>query len=222
LALSNTKETLMDNQSLGHRPAGPRQASAVRAGPAQPPQVRQRETGELLRRARAGDRAALDQIIERLTPLVWNVARAHGLDTEAASGIVQTTWIALMQDLHSIQSADALAGWLVRVGRRHARAMRADQPGAIASGPDPPAGLDGGTGRERLRCLWDNLRKLPPAYQEQLRILAFTEHASLGAVLDALDGPSGNAGPARGRCLNELRALLHDDPRWNRLPTQQQ
>lgn len=43
---------------------------------------RRRMLAVLLIRARAGDRRALDQLVERLMPLVWNVARAQGLDIE--------------------------------------------------------------------------------------------------------------------------------------------
>src|SRR5215468_2057530 len=92
-----------------------------------PDEIRRRQLGLLLSRARAGDRRAFDEIIERLMPLVWNVARAQGLSRETASDVVQTTWLQLLEHLNDIREPEALAAWLVAVTRREARRMRTAQ-----------------------------------------------------------------------------------------------
>ena len=88
---------------------------------ARPAEVGHRDVGELLCRASAGDRAALDQLVTELTPLVWNVARARGLDKESASDVVQTTWLAFLENMHAIRSPMAVAAWLVTVARHQAQ-----------------------------------------------------------------------------------------------------
>lgn len=208
-----------------YAPAAAATAPAVMTDPADPdpPQTRRQSNGELLRRARTGDRAALRQLIERLTPLVWNVARAQGLGAESAADATQQTWITFLQNMHLIRSPESLTGWLATVTRHNARKMRAAErrvelvePHRLTDEPDPLADIDTDlVNREQHRCLWENLRKLPPACQELLRILAFTGHTSSRTVRDVLDMPPGSIGPTRGRCLAKLRTLLENDPRWS-------
>jgi RNA polymerase sigma factor (sigma-70 family) len=213
----------MDSQPRGHTPAVSPEAPTLTTDLARPAEIRRRENGELLCRAQAGERAALDQIIERLTPLVWHVARAQGLDRESASDTVQETWIAFLENIQSIRSPEAIAGWLITVTRRRAlvtrmaqRRVNLVQPHDLTREPDPAPGLDTDlVNGEQYRCLWDNLQKLSPTCQELLRILAFTGHTGHRAVHDVLDMPRGSIGPTRGRCLNKLRALLRNDPRWD-------
>jgi len=186
-------------------------------------EVRHGETGELLRRARAGDRSAIDRLVTDLTPLLWNIARARGLGREAAADVVQATWISFLENLNEIRSPDAVAGWLVTVARRHAQKARARQrrielvePNDLTGQPDPDTAVDAALAdREQYQCLWDNLRKLPPTCQEMLRILAATGRTARRDVLEVLDMPPGSIGPTRIRCLHKLRALLQADPRWN-------
>jgi RNA polymerase sigma factor (sigma-70 family) len=192
-------------------------------GGARAAEIDHREVGELLCRARAGDRAALDQLVRKLTPLVWNVARARGLDRESASDVVQATWLAFLENMHAIRSPMAVAAWLVTVARHQAQRMRITarrvdlvEPNDLSLKPDPAPGFEAAlANREQYQCLWENLRKLPPTCQELLRILAFTGHTSRCQVLEVLDMPPGSIGPNRIRCLKKLRALLQADPRWN-------
>src|SRR5262249_36254773 len=75
----------------------------------------------LLERARGRhDAASLDAIVAELSPLLWQVARAQGLDRDAAEDVVQTTWLSLLSHLETIRSAGALTGWLVTVTKREA------------------------------------------------------------------------------------------------------
>jgi RNA polymerase sigma factor (sigma-70 family) len=211
------KETSDQTMSHGDEPAVAVQRPTVTT------EITRYESGELLRLARDGDRAALDQLVERFTPLVWNVARAQGLGTESAFDAVQTTWVSLLENVQLIRSPEALAGWLVTVTRRNAQRLRMIErrvtlvaPPDLADQPDPAADVDADlVNREQDRCLWENLQKLPPTCRELLRILAVTGHTSHRTVRTVLDMPHGSIGPTRGRCLDKLRALLHNDPRWN-------
>jgi RNA polymerase sigma factor (sigma-70 family) len=187
-----------------------------------PNEIRRRQLGLLLRRARDGDRRAFDEIIERLTPLVWNVARAQGLSRETASDVVQTTWLQLLEHLHSIRMPEALAGWLVTVTRHEAhkvrKAQRRDElvePEVLSDRPDPTGDIESRIAdQEQYLCLWRNLRKLEPRCQELLRIVAFADRPDYRAIAEALKMPRGSIGPSRGRCLSKLRALLDADPTW--------
>jgi RNA polymerase sigma factor (sigma-70 family) len=157
-------------------------------------------------------------------PLVWNVARAQGLDVEAASDVAQKTWVKLLEDLRKIRTPEALASWLIVVTRREAwrvrrLSRRGDElvePESLDELTDPV--VDPGTTivlDERDRCLWRNIQKLSPRCQELLRIIAFDDHPNYDVIAETLGMPKGSIGPTRGRCLDKLRKLLADDPGWS-------
>ena len=197
-------------------PSGP-----VRLRPETPGQARARELGDLLLRARAGDRRCLDEIVDRLMPLVWNVARAQGLDSEAASDVVQSTWVTLLEHLQDIRTPQALAGWLVTVTRREARRVRAELRRDVVGGvppdrPDPAADIEAAVAdREQYRGLWRNLKLLPPRCQELLRIVAFADRPDYWLIAEQLGMARGSIGPTRGRCLAKLKELLAADSTWS-------
>jgi RNA polymerase sigma factor (sigma-70 family) len=187
-----------------------------------PQEIRRQELAALLERAQGGDRVALEEIVARLMPLVWNVARAQNLDHETASDVAQTVWLTLLQHIGDIRTSRALASWLVTVTRREARRVRAAQRRCdpveqqeLDRG-DPTVDIESAvTDSEQYRSLWRNLRRLSPRCQELLRIVAFTDRPCYAAVSEALGMPKGSIGPIRGRCLSRLRTLLTNDPTWS-------
>ena len=171
----------------------------------------------LLQAARAGQREALNEIVAELTPLLWHVARAQGLDRELAEDVVQTTWLRLLDHLHNIQTPRALAGWLVTVAKREAwhvsgAAAHSGQTfdeDAVLAVPDTDAPPDEQViADERRRLLWTAVGRLEERCQRLLRVIAFAPATSYTVIASALGMPIGGIGPTRGRCLAKLRALL--------------
>jgi RNA polymerase sigma factor (sigma-70 family) len=178
----------------------------------------------LLDAARAGQRDSLGEIVAELTPLLWHVARAQGLSRELAEDVVQTTWLRLLDHLHTIQTPRALTGWLVIVAKREAWHVggvhRTDRPldeQTALSLPDGAALPDEQvlTG-ERQRMLWALVGRLELRCQQLLRVIAFAPPANYATVAAALGMPVGSIGPTRGRCLAKLRALIAAEPAWSR------
>lgn len=166
--------------------------------------------------ARAGDRRALDVLVADLTPLVWHVARGHGLDRSTAEDVVQTVWLALLRHLDRLVEPRALAGWLVVATRREAQrtwtpARReaaltdelADQLESAHGLPEDAALVD-----DRDHRLWRAFGRLSQKCQELLRLTVLAGRAEYRAVAEALSMPRGSIGPTRGRCLTMLRAHL--------------
>src|SRR2546423_9607966 len=174
-----------------------------------------------LERARAGEIAALDEVVRELPPLLWHVARAQGLDPGETHDVVQTTWLELLRRLEEIRVPTALTAWLIsatkreawRVNRSRSRLAGHAEPTDL---PDDAPELDEGliTG-ERDRALWTHFRRLPERCQELLRIVALVDRPDYAAVSDALGMPHGSIGPTRGRCLAKLREFLLADPAWS-------
>ena len=173
---------------------------------------------DLLSAARAGSEDALGQIVNELSPLLWQVARSAGLSQGDAEDVLQTVWMRLVTHLDSINEAGALTGWLVTTTKREAWRVRAagrkllpaDQD-VFADLPDKEPGSEEQVILEdQRRELWAAIGMLSRRCQELLRIMAFAPRSDYATVAAALGMRVGSIGPTRGRCLAKLRALLAD------------
>ena len=171
---------------------------------------------DLVTAARGGDEEAMGQLIVELSPLLWQVARAAGLEAGDAEDVVQTTWLQLVSHLDDIRTSGALTAWLVTTTKREAWRVRAAgrrqlpvEDAWLATMPDQdPGSEEQAIVAEDRRSLWAALAKLSPRCRELLRIVAFVPRPDYQAVADALGVPRGSVGPTRGRCLAKLRELL--------------
>jgi RNA polymerase sigma factor (sigma-70 family) len=178
--------------------------------------------GACLERARNGERAALNEVVRELNPLLWHVARTQGLGVEEASDVVQTVWLELLRRLHDIRSPQALTAWLVTATRREAwrvqgrlRRQVPHGPEVFAAAVDPePEPVERLVSDERDRALWRHFHLLPERCRTLLRVVAQVDRPDYAALSEALEMPHGSIGPTRGRCLAKLREMLLADPHW--------
>lgn len=168
------------------------------------------------RRWRAGDTGGLDDLVRRLSPVLWHVVRAHGLDRERAQDVVQTTWLTFVRRHESITEPQAVAAWLTTTARREAWrvAKSASRQLPVADevlDPElplqPSAETHAVTGDENAR-LWSCVRQLSERCQRLMRIVAFDDRPDYRGLAEDLQMPVGSIGPTRGRCLAKLKALL--------------
>jgi len=173
-------------------------------------------SASLFERWRDGDSAALDDLVRLLSPMLWQVVRASGLDRATAEDVVQTTWLTLVRSGHSISQPRAVAGWLCTSARREAwrvakqgtRLQPVEDESIARRLPDAPAPegqvvLDDDNDR-----LWRSLGRLPERCQKLLRIVAAESRPDYSAIATELGMPVGSIGPTRGRCLDKLRREL--------------
>jgi RNA polymerase sigma factor (sigma-70 family) len=167
-------------------------------------------------RWRDGDSEGLDDLVRLLSPVLWQVVRATGLDRETAEDVVQTTWIALVDHADSITSPQAIAAWLCTAARREAwRAGRQATRERPVEDTVLALGLPDQESPERQVLLDDEaevlracLSKLPDRCQKLLRIVAAGPRPNYNDVASTLGMPVGSIGPTRGRCLDKLRQEL--------------
>lgn len=171
---------------------------------------------ELVVRARAGEKAAWDEIVERLAPLVWSLCRSYRLSRADADDVAQSVWLRLIEHLPSLRQPAALPGWLstttrneclrvLRVAGRRERTERSIEDSEI------PA--DGETARvdrailleERNRALRAAWAQLPVNCRELLSLLIQDPPLTYAEISESLGKPVGSIGPSRGRCLEKLR-----------------
>jgi RNA polymerase sigma factor (sigma-70 family) len=174
---------------------------------------------DLLDAARGGNDDAIGQITAELSPMLWHVARAAGLNTDDAEDVVQTVWERLLSHLGDIRVPPSLVSWLVVTTRHEAwrirstgrRQLPADQEWLTdlpdhATGTEEQVVID-----EQHRALWLAFGKLSAQCQELLRIVALVPRPDYQSVSARLGMPVGSIGPTRGRCLDKIRALLTDE-----------
>lgn len=170
---------------------------------------------ELLGRARDGDQAAWNEIVEQFSGLLWATARAHRLAAAQAGDVIQNTWLRLVENLDRIHDPERLGAWLATTARREclrtirlgARELPTDEewmwdlPGGEAVDAPLLAG-------ERDAALWAAMRTVGERCQALLRMIAAPEPPSYEEIGAALGMPIGAIGPTRARCLDKLRRSL--------------
>ena len=178
-----------------------------------------------------GDRAAFDELVTLLTPLLWHTVRGQGVDRTAAEDVVQTIWMRLLHSSTSIRDPQTVVKWLLTAARREAwritKRARADMvrtaalfgqegdeiamiPAQREEQPDEAVFRD-----EQQHRLWEHVQALPERCRELMRVIAFADRPDYALIAESLGMPVGSIGPTRGRCLAKLRVVLAADPQWD-------
>lgn len=171
---------------------------------------------EAFRRWRAGDDSALDDLVRVMSPVLWHVVRATGLDREASEDVVQSTWLTLVRSAESVRDAQAITRWLCTAARREAwrvskagtRTRPVEDEVLDARMPAQTSPESQVVGDDDNRRLWQALGRLPERCQKLLRIVAWEPRPDYSAVAESMQMPIGSIGPTRRRCLDKLRVEL--------------
>lgn len=170
-------------------------------------------------RWRGGDARAMDDLVRTMSPVLWHVVRAYGLDPLLAEDVVQITWLTLLRRHESIHDPRAVAGWLTtsarreawRTGRQHQRVRATDDAQLDPLLPVDESAEDRAQRSSRDGRLWQAVGALDERCRRLLRIVAFEERPDYARIAADLNMPIGSIGPTRGRCLGKLRTALEAD-----------
>ena len=171
---------------------------------------------ELLELAARGDQAAWRRLVEEYDGLVHSVARSFRLQASDVHDVAQTTWLRLLQHLHTIRDPERLAGWLAVTARRESlavlrRASREALRPMVDETPDSAVDLERSVvDREVARELWSSVDRLSPRQQKRLIALFREELDSYDDVAARCAMPIGSIGPTRARGLSRLRREITD------------
>ncbi len=179
--------------------------------------TRWERAADLFSRWRAGEARAMDELVRLMTPVLWHVVRAYGLDHALAQDVVQTTWLTLMRRHETILEPRAVSGWLTtcarreawRVGRLQRRADPVEQEQLEPRLPVAESAEDSAVDRDDAARLWRAVGTLNERCQRLLRIVAFDDRPDYARIAQDLSMPVGSIGPTRQRCLGKLRVALH-------------
>jgi RNA polymerase sigma factor (sigma-70 family) len=170
--------------------------------------MRDDDPTELVERARTGDEAAWNELVDRYARLVWCVARDHRLNVADASDVCQVTWMRFAEQLRDMQRPEKVHAWLVTTARREAitllRAKGSRSDIAVLAEPvESPE-------REVLRgvrdeILWRAVNSLPRRCRLLLRLVAHNPELTYADLGGAVGLAPGSVGPEKHRCLATLR-----------------
>ena len=169
----------------------------------------------LVSRAKQGDKAAWDKLVDRYAPLVWTICRRYRLSLADAEDVGQAVWLRLVYELDNISDPAALSGWLATTTRRECvRVLRAAQgPHAPVSASDSgnlPDEQAGAAERElpaaeRYAALREAFSHLPRRSQQLIAVLSADPPVPYAEISAMLGIPIGSIGPSRHRALERLR-----------------
>jgi RNA polymerase sigma factor (sigma-70 family) len=168
----------------------------------------------LVTRARNGDKQAWDELVDRYAPLIWSICRRYQLRQPGADDVSQIVWLRLVDQLAFLRNPAALPGWLAITTQRECgrvqRAARKQAPGRSPDAAGLPDPVTGAVEAELLRAerhaaLREAFRHLPPDSRRLIAMLIQDPAVPYAEISARLGIPVGSIGPARGRCLQQLR-----------------
>jgi RNA polymerase sigma factor (sigma-70 family) len=180
------------------------------------------ELSDLMDRARAGDEAAWNEIVQEFGGLLLAVVRGFRLGQAQSADVVQTTWLRLVEHLDQVRDPARLCGWLrttafracLEVLRESRRELPVDPCEQQVSPQDRYVDADHGRPDERLLLserevlVRRAVAGLPARQQLLLSLLLRSPALSYEDISARLDMPIGSIGPTRARILRRLRAAL--------------
>lgn len=157
-----------------------------------------RQTGELVRAAQAGDRAAFGELFERFQPTVMAIAMRRLRDHADAQELCQDVFVQAMLKIDQLRTPEAFIGWLrqitVRmainraVRRAPALAVEPEMLEATVIGSDSP--LDVVLEVERKDQVRAGLKRLGEMDRDTL-VAFYVDGHSLLEMADDFDAPLG-------------------------------
>lgn len=178
----------------------------------------------LVERARQGEQAAWNQIVERYAPLVWGVCIRFGIFGSDAEDVGANVWLRLVERLDSIREPAALPGWLATTARneclQYLKAHKRQVPVDPEHMPDQavPASDEWLLLQERSLVLRTAFAELSERCRSLLSLIFRDPPVQYAEISTRLGMPVGGIGPTRLRCLAALRenpliaSLDEDDP----------
>jgi RNA polymerase sigma factor (sigma-70 family) len=175
---------------------------------------------ELLRRCRAGDEDAWEQVMEKYQRLIYSIPLNFGLGSDDAADIFQQTFISLIEHLERLRPDSNLGAWLATVARRHAlhrlrkrKRERLGTDGDIGESEEYQASTtaDASLHFEQVQIIDEGLNQIGRRCRDLLLALYFdSRQPSYEEIAERLNIALGSIGPTRGRCLERLREALSE------------
>ena len=169
----------------------------------------------LIARARAGDRAAFGELVERFQPAVYAVALARLRDANEAIELTQEVFIHAMTKLDQLRDPHCFVGWLRQITVRMAINRVTRKAPVQGAAPEllqnAPAAVDGPLDaliRDEARAeIWGGLDQLKPV--DRATLVAFYIHGhTLKQMSREFEAPIGTIKRRLHVARNRLKKAL--------------
>ena len=170
--------------------------------------------GELLTRARNGDQQAWNDLVDRMSPLVWSVTRSFRLDHATATDVAQTVWLKVIENIDRIADPERLPGWIATTVRREAIKVSGQQKKVVPSEfeydlADLNTSVESTVvdleEHESVRAAFNTLSEDD---QQLLRLMVVEPPLSYEEIAEITGRPVGSLGPTRARALGRLKKAM--------------
>jgi len=197
----------------------------------------QREDEELVRRLRAGDEAAYEDLLARFQQQVYNLAYRLLNDAGDASDVVQEVFLKIFRNVGHFRRQSSLKTWIYRITVNEAHNQRRwffrhrsrevgldDEPDQIRTRNVPDSErspFDCTFDREKHELIENALARINPLFREAV-VLRDVEDLSYEEIAEVLQISLGTVKSRilRGReaLREELTARLEPEPAWRWAP----
>lgn len=178
---------------------------------------------ELIKRCRANDQMAWDELVARYQRLVFAIPRRAGLSEEQAADVFQEVFLTLFQKLDSIEQPERVRSWMVTTAKFKTWAlvraskgfyspeteeeMEAEMTSIVDGGPLADDVL---IELEEQHLIRAAITKLEERCRQILSMIYLRDTAaSYAEVAQAVGVGEASISPLRSRCLKKLEKLLY-------------
>jgi len=164
---------------------------------------------DLVRRCRAGDQDAWNELVERYSRYVYAIAvRGFRLPDDDVEDVFQDVFTRIYTRLDTLRDDSALRPWIAQLTRRRCldalankgRETPVDEAGVYEESADLADVEEAFAVREALATLSENCQDILDRF--------FARDQSYKTIADELDIPSGTIASRIARCLGKLRSQL--------------
>jgi RNA polymerase sigma factor (sigma-70 family) len=194
-------------------------SSMAKPGRPSVPAMTDDQISGMVRAAAAGDRQAWEGVVDRYVALLWSIALRHGLCESDAADVVQTTWLRLLERIHTVREPSRIGSWLATTAQRESLRCISHRNRVVPDGGSEtfeaqdllqPEADEQLIQRELAVAARHALDALPPTWRSLVEALTADEPASYEEIGADLGVPVGSIGPTRGRAMRMMRELVGD------------
>jgi RNA polymerase sigma factor (sigma-70 family) len=177
---------------------------------------------QLIKRCRAGDQAAWDELVDRYQRLIFAIPRRAGLTEEQAADVFQDVFLTLFEKIGEIEQPDKIRSWIVTTAKFKTWAVIRRSKGYYSPRTDEEMETEMASLRdnapladdllielEEQHLIRSALKELEERCQKILSMIYLIDPAaSYSEVAAAIGVGETSISPLRSRCLKKLEKIL--------------
>lgn len=171
------------------------------------------DEGDLIERARDGDRSAMERLYRAHSDRVYTVVRRLAGDDALADDLAQEAWIRAFEKLHLFEGKSSFGTWMYRLAtntalnhlRSAGRHRELEEEASEEVNPAPSTPVDDAVINQKI--LSEALDRLPPGYREVL-VLHDVEGLTHKEIAEKLDVATGTSKSQLHKARARMRELI--------------